>query len=478
MTNLHRSLICIVVTAFSVYPLHAAEPPIPAGLDAYRQWERWPYQRIGMRTYMRSTYDRKGGNEGADASHFLYQLADDFNVTLDVEGPGILCFARYNHWHGSPWHYVVDGTDHIVKETSSANPTKPVKGSVFMPAELFPEPLSLTWAATKGADLNWVPIPFENTFRMAYSRTRYGTGYYIYQQFVKGTPLSTPIKTWDAKTPPAKEVIDLIHRAGSDIAPPADSSGVVQIGGDGVALPKSATLLVQKITPKEPAMLRALEFSIPVDQAIAFGRTRLRITWDDEPGPSIDTPLALFFGAGTLYNRAKSEYLVKAFPVNIRFDAERVHLACYIPMPFFRSAKIELVGNGADDITGISWTARHVPFKDAPEQVGYLHATYRDHGKPTRGQDLVLLDTRDTEGGGDWSGQFIGTSFIFSDRANLNTLEGDPRFFFDDSQTPQAQGTGTEEWGGGGDYWGGVEYDTPLRRSSHGCAKNRRGPQR
>jgi hypothetical protein len=44
----------------------------------------------------------------------------------------------------------------------------------------------------------------------------------------------------------------------------------------------------------------------------------------------------------------------------------------------------------------------------------------------------------------------------------LNTLEGDPRFFFDDSQTPQAYGTGTEEWGGGGDYWGGVNMTLPL----------------
>ncbi|HEY1791094.1 MAG TPA: hypothetical protein VGJ73_23295, partial [Verrucomicrobiae bacterium] len=46
---------------------------IPSGLDAYREWARWPSQRIGMRAYMRSTYDRRGGNEGADASHFLYQ---------------------------------------------------------------------------------------------------------------------------------------------------------------------------------------------------------------------------------------------------------------------------------------------------------------------------------------------------------------------------------------------------------------------
>src|SRR5207253_9040272 len=105
----------------------AIEPiPIPVGLDAYRHWDQWPAQRIGVRAYMRSTYDRRGGNEGADASHFLYQLADDFNVTLDVQGPGILSFARYNHWHGSPWHYVVDGKDYRIEETSTATPEHPV----------------------------------------------------------------------------------------------------------------------------------------------------------------------------------------------------------------------------------------------------------------------------------------------------------------------------------------------------------------
>ncbi|HXF10849.1 MAG TPA: hypothetical protein VN625_08700, partial [Desulfuromonadaceae bacterium] len=181
------------------------EPPtIPIGLDAYRQWERWPYQRIGVRAYMRSTYDRRGGNEGADASHFLYQLADDNNVTLDVAGQGILYFARYNHWHGSPWRYVIDGQEHIIQETSTIDPTRPAAGSVFLPAELFPAPLAFTWSATRGADLMWVPMPFEKSFRMGYSRTRYGTGYYIYHQFVPGTPLSQPLRAWDGRTPPGR----------------------------------------------------------------------------------------------------------------------------------------------------------------------------------------------------------------------------------------------------------------------------------
>src|SRR5919201_6651132 len=104
-TFVHRGTFSVAALAAvlfgAVFGFAGVPPVIPVGLDAYRMWERWPYQRIGARAYTRSTYDRRGGNEGADASHFLYQLADDFNVTLDVEGPGVLYFARYNHWHGS-----------------------------------------------------------------------------------------------------------------------------------------------------------------------------------------------------------------------------------------------------------------------------------------------------------------------------------------------------------------------------------------
>src|SRR5438552_6394224 len=125
----------MLVALFARAALAEDEPPmIPVGLDAYRMWDKWAQHRIGMRAYMRSTYDRAGGNEAADASHFLYQLAEDNNVTLDVQGAGILYFVRTNHWHGSPWHYVIDGKDHIIQETSTKDPLHPVKDSVFEPA--------------------------------------------------------------------------------------------------------------------------------------------------------------------------------------------------------------------------------------------------------------------------------------------------------------------------------------------------------
>jgi hypothetical protein len=209
-------------------------------------------------------------------------------------------------------------------------------------------------------------------------------------------------------------------------------------------------------------MLRLIEFSVSRDQALALSRAHLRVTWDNRADPSIDAPVALFFGAGTLYNRDNREFLVKALPSVIRYDGDRVYLRCYFPMPFFRAARIELVGTGVSPVTGVKWSVRYAPFRDPANQAGYFHATYRDHPSPKPGYDLVLLDTRKVEGGGDWSGQFVGTSFIFSHDAVLNTLEGDPRFFFDDSQTPQGQGTGTEEWGGGGDYWGGLNMTLPF----------------
>ncbi|MDE3179368.1 MAG: DUF2961 domain-containing protein, partial [Acidobacteriota bacterium] len=300
----------------------AAEPPvIPVGLDAYRMWDRWPYQRVGVRAYMASTYDRGGGNEGADASHFLYQLSDNFNVTMDVEGAGVLYFARFNRWHGSPWHFQVDGADYIVEESSTADPLHPARNSTFIPQPCFPRPLCLNWSETKGSDLIWAPVAFERSFRMAYERTHYGTGYYIYHRYAAGAaPLSQPIRSWNESAEPANDVLELIERSGSDPLKAEEKTRGRQIRIEkqkGVSLVPAKGSAVISWIEEGPAMIRALDFSIARDRAIEFGRLRLRITWDGRPHASIDAPVALFFGAGTLYNRSGREYLVKAFPAHI-----------------------------------------------------------------------------------------------------------------------------------------------------------------
>src|SRR5260370_40892058 len=114
-------------------------------------------------------------------------------------------------------------------------------------------------------------------------------------------------------------------------------------------------------------------------------------------------------------------------------------------MPLFQSARLELAlppdaGRPSAQFSRIRWSVRYGPLEASASEVAYFHASYRDHPAPVPGQDLVLLDTRGSEGEEEWAGHLVGTSIIFSHRAVLSTLEGDPRFCSDDSLTPQGQG--------------------------------------
>lgn len=281
---------------------------IPVGYDAYRMWDKWYLQRPGVRAYMRSTYDRNGGNQSADASHFLFAKSADYNVTLDVKGKGILYFFRANHWHGSPWHFNIDGRDNLVTESATQHPDnakKLISNSEFLPAASFPNPLAVTWATTKGADLIWTPMAFTDSLQIAYSRTKYGTGYYIYQLYADEDHLSAPIKSWDLNKTPDPDVVSFINKAGQDIAP----QQIKKLTGDCSLINNRAVLAnIQAAN----MVVRAFKLSVPLENADDLEHVRLVVTWDKAAKPSIDAPLPLFFGAGSMYNRDKKEFLVKA----------------------------------------------------------------------------------------------------------------------------------------------------------------------
>ncbi len=442
-------------------PLATEPPVIPIGADAYTQWEHWARLRLGVRAYMRSTFDRTGGNHTADAAHDLRLVSDGQGgrraVVMDEAGPGILWFVRHNHWHGSPWTYTVDGKSMEVRESTTADPTKPVEGSVFEPRDIFPPGLTWTWSVTKGADLSWVPMPFTDSLTLEYGRSQYGTGYFNLWKIMPGAPLSRPLTSWD-RQPPAGEVLQLLARSGSDIAP--TGKGVTARAGR-VTLGKFETHTVVAFTGG-PTTLRRLAFTVAARDADVFLQTRLRIFWDGRPEPSVDAPAGLFFGTASLMRTPGSDHIVKSFPMSVACDARTCTFATYFPMPFQSSARVELSESTGARIGPIAWQTRSEAFAGAANSVGLFHATYRDFPRPERGRDLELLDTSKVEGGGAWCGHFVGTTYLFTRSANLNTLEGDPRFFFDDSLTPQAHGTGSEEWGGGGDYWGGHTMTLPF----------------
>ena len=131
----------------------------------------------------------------------------------------------------------------------------------------------------------------------------------------------------------------------------------------------------------------------------------------------------------------------------------QVQLAMYFPMPFVSSVSVYLVVDGTrislhDDGTGAASVSCSIGVSALDPALAplatYFHGTYKDTPVPVAGEDVVMLDTQGLEGEPNWSGHLIGTVVTFSHEGHLSTLEGDPRFFFDNSRTPQVQGTGAE----------------------------------
>ena len=123
----------------------------------------------------------------------------------------------------------------------------------------------------------------------------------------------------------------------------------------------------------------------------------------------------------------------------------------FFPMPFVSSVSVYLVVEDTrlsphEDGTSTASVSCSIGIDTLDSarvpMAGYFHATYKDTPHPVLGEDVLMLDTQGLAGEAHWSGHLVGTVVTFSHSHNLHTLEGDPRFFFDNSRTPQVQGTG------------------------------------
>ena len=177
-----------------------------------------------------------------------------------------------------------------------------------------------------------------------------------------------------------------------------------------------------------------------------------------------EAPLALLHGVGELDPAAadRDGFVVRSLASTVRFSGGRVHLDLFFPMPFQQAAKLKLYNTGMDDVNDVAfsvgWTDSAV--SDPAAASGpplYFHAAHRARGPAEHFASVPLLNVTNM------TGHIVGTAITFStDGTGIqkSVLEGDPRFYVDGQKSPQGQGTGTEEWGLGGDYWQGGESST------------------
>ena len=168
-------------------------------------------------------------------------------------------------------------------------------------------------------------------------------------------------------------------------------------------------------------------------------RLVLRVTWDGEEAPSIETPLGDFFCMGWC-QRAN----VNSLPIAVNpaggFNS-------YWEMPFRRSARITIENLWDETLHGFFYQVTYA-LTAVPDDCAYLHAQWRRSNPVKAGEVHTLLD------GVKGRGHYVGTYLAWQSNNCGWWGEGEAKFYLDgDTDFPTICGTGTEDYFGGAWDW-------------------------
>lgn len=188
------------------------------------------------------------------------------------------------------------------------------------------------------------------------------------------------------------------------------------------------------------------------DSANCLKEIVLRVYWDEEDSPSVESPIGDFFGLNLGDFFTYRSALVNVTPC--------YGLNCYFPMPFNKSARITLVNEGPIKVDSYYFHIDYVSFDEPLEGVGYFHAQYRQE-TPCRGWtdawksngEPSINAKKNLDGKNNYvffeakgRGHFIGVTQGVLQNQNDWFGEGDDMIFIDDSTSPAIFGTGTEDY--------------------------------
>jgi hypothetical protein len=168
--------------------------------------------------------------------------------------------------------------------------------------------------------------------------------------------------------------------------------------------------------------------------------------WDGQTEPAVESPLGDFFAVGHGLNRN-----LNSAPVAITSEGRAYN--CYWPMPFGKSARIEVTNDSDIPTMALFWYVDYEELPSLPANTPNFHAQYRQEYPCKKGEDYLLLDAVG-------EGYYVGTVLSMRVMQPGWFGEGDDRFFIDGAAEPQLRGTGTEDYFC--DAWGFRESNMPY----------------
>ena len=175
----------------------------------------------------------------------------------------------------------------------------------------------------------------------------------------------------------------------------------------------------------------------------------LRMYWDGEEAPSVESPLGDFFGLG--HNRY---YQYACLPIQIGTDKG---LNCFWRMPYSDGARITVTNEGPVPSRAFYYYVDYQKFTSLAPDTGRFHAHYRQAYPPIPGENYVILEAAGR-------GHYVGCNLSVHNRAAGWWGEGDDMIYVDGESHPSLHGTGSEDY-----FCGAWSYGKPFSNLYFGC---------
>ena len=179
----------------------------------------------------------------------------------------------------------------------------------------------------------------------------------------------------------------------------------------------------------------------------------LRMYWDGETEPSVESPIGDFFGQGWGESYEYASLPMAASP------AEGKALNCYFPMPFSKSARITIENDSDIPLNGFYFYIDYEEHDSIPQSAGRFHAWWNRELTTPEGDvenegQLFGLEYKNTTGFENYlfadiegKGHFVGINYYVDNPGVLWYGEGDDMWMIDGEKWPGSlHGTGTEDF--------------------------------
>jgi hypothetical protein len=175
-------------------------------------------------------------------------------------------------------------------------------------------------------------------------------------------------------------------------------------------------------------------------------KVMLRMYWDGEDNPSVECPIGDFFGLG---HGMQYSYVSMPFVIGSHNGFN-----CYWPMPYMKSARIEITNEGDDDIHCFYYIIDFREYNTPPKNVGLFHAKYRQEMPTMLGKNYTVFEAKG-------KGHFVGLNMSIELYQDKWWGAGDAMIWVDGETEFSVAGTAGEDYFGGG--WSYPEtFDAPF----------------